>query len=263
MKKNIFLFTAVLGLASLFSSCEKGFEQPVLEKGVAPVLVTPDGSLSYVFTKATENNTFETFMYDEATYGIPVVVDYILEVDKEGGDFSAPIEVKASSTDLHQTVSIAEFNIALLKAGVPFDAPAKGQARIKASTASSDAEILYSNVVTLDVECFDAVPASLYIVGDATPTGWDNNAATEVAVVPGSYSELSIDIHLFASPAKFRFLNNQGAWDNDHDWNFFTGGVVGAQIEDDGSEQQIGVVEEGDYNLLLNLDDKTLVVTKL
>jgi hypothetical protein len=59
-----------------------------------------------------------------------------------------------------------------LSSGIAAGATGKVDYRVKATAANG--AIAYSNVVSVTITTFSPVPANLFLVGDATPGGWNN-----------------------------------------------------------------------------------------
>lgn len=262
---KIMLFMVAI---SFLASCSKTTDDEVkLSDPIAPVLVTPDGSLNYVLTKDNENNPFETFIYDGANYGLPIVVNYIIELDKEGGDFSEPIVMQESTTQLFQTISVKNFNVVAVNAlGATPEQETIIKVRVKAASSNDDIAILHSNVMELKVTTYDATIPPLWLVGDATSIGWNPADAFEITAISPTQFEITTELLVGKDAGGYDFsfgILGQKDWGpNRWFWDDFDikEGVQLAVNQYD--EKQFMVAEAGTYKIEINLGNKSLKVTK-
>ena len=248
---------------SFLASCTKTTDDGItLSKEVAPVLVTPDGSLTYVLTEENANNPFETFIYEKADFGTPIVVNYTIELEKVDGDFSNPEEMQEAVNVPYQTISVADFNLKLAAVGLTPGEQSVVKARVKATSSNESITTLYSNVVELKVTPYDATPPSLWIVGNATIAGWDPGASIEVKPISLTLYEGTADFT--ASPNEFRFL-----WQNTG-WNpgLFYGDFKVVEGADAAPANEYGEVNfyvadgAGTYKIEIDIENKILKMTK-
>ena len=179
MKKRSILMGAIIGIIAL-TGCEKEADKIILDKSVAPELVNPDGTGKYVLTKENSKNTFETFIWDAADYGAPIVSKYTIQMDVAGGDFSNPISLKESTTNLYQSTTVEEFNQKLLDLGFTPTTEEVVQVRVQSTNDNPSINTLVSKPIQLTVTSYDAtkVYPKLYMPGSYQNAGgygpdWD------------------------------------------------------------------------------------------
>ncbi|NPA35852.1 MAG: SusF/SusE family outer membrane protein [Chlorobi bacterium] len=167
MKKISIILSTILATVLLFS-CESDIEKPVLTKAVAPKLLNPDGTREYVLSKENAASPFETFIWEAADYGLPIVTYYTVQLDAGDGDFSNPLALKESTTQLFQNSTVAEFNQRLLDLGFTPGETQTVQVRVMAANQNSAIDTLYSDPITLSVVSYDAakVYPKLYVPGN-------------------------------------------------------------------------------------------------
>jgi len=172
MKKISIILSTLMAIVLLFS-CESEIEKPVLTKAVAPKLLNPDGTREYVLTKENAVSPFETFIWEAADYGLPIVTYYTVQLDAGDGDFSSPVALKESTTQLFQNSTVEEFNQRLLDLGFTPEQSETVQVRIMAANQNSAVDTLYSDPITLSVVSYDAakVYPKLYIPGNYQVAG--------------------------------------------------------------------------------------------
>jgi len=247
---------------TFLASCEKTTDDGVtLSDPVAPVLVTPDGSLTYVLTEENAQNPFETFIYEKADFGTPIVLNYTIELDKADGDFSNPIEMQEAVNVAYQTISVADFNLKLAAVGLTPGVQSIVKVRVKAFSSNENIEVLYSNVVELKVTPYDATPPSLWLVGNATSAGWAPENSIEIK--PISLTQYEGVADFTSAPDEFRFLWQNTGWNPGLFYNDFktVEGAVAAP-ENDYGEINFMVNEAGTYKIEIDIENMILKMTK-
>lgn len=185
MKKilNKFLFTSLL--ATTLFACKKDENRVYVEGGTAPVLTASTNAVSLSFANEAKeairlNWTNPNYQF---TTGISSHdVNYQIEIDTLRANFNSPNKKTiALSKDLSLAISVKDFNDYLLnqlvlKPGVAYTL----QMRVKAFLGTG-ALLLTSNVINATATPYAIPPkvpvpttGELYIVGSATPGGWNN-----------------------------------------------------------------------------------------
>ncbi|GAA4298330.1 SusF/SusE family outer membrane protein [Aestuariibaculum suncheonense] len=108
-------------------------------------------------------------------------IKYRLDLDLVDGDFSNPIAIfvdNVQNTFSHE-VRFGDLNRALLDYGLDVDKTYDLKARVTAKVSN---ELVSDQVASanFNVTTFKPVSNKLFIVGDATPNGWDISNATEL-----------------------------------------------------------------------------------
>src|SRR5205814_9877134 len=117
-----------------------------------------------------------------------------------------------------------DMNTTALTSGIAIGSSGSVEYRVKATTASGT--FVYSNVVNVTITTFSPVPANLYIVGDATPGGWNNPVPTP------SQQFTKVDVYSFSitigltSGKSYLFLPVNGDWG--HKYGGATDGIASA-----------------------------------
>ncbi|MCK5781835.1 MAG: SusE domain-containing protein [Flavobacteriales bacterium] len=267
MKINKYLIM-LLAAFTFLGSCSKTTDDGVqLSKEVAPVLLTPDGTLSYVLTEANENNPFETFIYEKADYGKPIVTKYTIELDKPDGDFSEAMAMQEAVTIPYQTISVKDFNIQLNALGVLPEVETVIKVRVKASSSNSEVSVLYSNEMELKVTPYDASIPPLWLVGDATSAGWTPEQALEIVAVSTTeydvIADLTVGTDADGNEISFGILGQNTGWGPKRwfwdDFEIHEGVILSVNQYD---EKQFRVAEAGTYKIEINLGNKSIKATK-
>ena len=163
----------------IFSSCENDLLKTTIQKGTAPVLSASSTQIVLARSDSANNALTLTWTdpkYLENTSTGNVVGLYFIEIDKTESFSTATVVEMGNS--LEQSYSVFKLNKLAIKMGCETDVASNLYVRMKSVFFSSDT--LISNVVTLSVTPYStiippaiAVPAELYITGDATAGAWD------------------------------------------------------------------------------------------
>src|SRR5436190_8807957 len=131
-------------------------------------------NISVTGTSGTANNHSNTFTWSPAFPGYTGTVTYAIQYDSTGKNFVAPQQIAGfgGASVYSASLNQGDMNTTALTSGIAVGTTGSVEYRVKATTASGS--VAYSNVVNVSIGTFSPVPANLYIVGDATPGGWNN-----------------------------------------------------------------------------------------
>jgi hypothetical protein len=140
---------------------------------LVPITLTPSSTTPLVLQISNAEKTAIAFTWNASTYGNNTI-SYALQVDTVGDNFAHP-QVFQYGTALNSSLLQKDLNIAAINAGVTGGSTKKIEFRIVSYLGSGYTNpLVYSNVVAFNVTTYVPVPDNLYIVGDATPGGWNN-----------------------------------------------------------------------------------------
>ena len=243
MKIKIILLGVLTGLLAL-SSCEEDIQAPV-KKETAPVITNPAGPVEYTLIHENDKGTFETFMWDAAYLGEDIDPSYTIQIDLSSGDFTSPVKIGESTTELWQSIGVKEMNLKLRELGVPPLEKTAIQVRIKAEGGS---QMMASAPITVFVTRYmydDEIPV-WNIFGSAT--GVDGN-------VPMTHDEgndtWSIRLDMVQGTFKFRDSSAQGT-------------ILGSDGTDNGlvkDGSDITIDADGNYTIVLDANAMTYSIT--
>ena len=215
MKKLIIIFIALLGISFLFS-CEKEVKDPKLDMSltVAPSITTPTNGSAFVLLKAEADTTLIS-EWTAAQYNLTNLENtkYMLQMDLAGNDFADPIDlVSTESTSAGTTVG--QLNSILLSVleldpEVSHAIELRVRAFVNQATTFSD---IYSEVISISMTPYDdqIYVKPIYLLGDATPAGWDNTKGTPLAYIGGG--KFAVVETLNATGDWYKFLSIPGQW---------------------------------------------------
>ena len=232
--KILMAFVAVLAISCNADDVES---RPVIETVDAPVLLNPNSDFTIVLSKETENDIATTVVWDDAKYeGLQTVVNYTIEVAKQGTDFASPITV-STTTERYKALTVSELNSALVNGGFTEKVENKVDIRIK-SVVGATGLPQYSNSYTITATPYHVpLASSHWLVGAATPGGWtwSGDAETEFPLVVGTTNVYKVTIVLKSGEAFREFLGNNftsdGNWDASHNYTYYSN--LGYTIDDE------------------------------
>src|SRR5690606_13065850 len=188
-------------------------------------------------------------------------IKYTLQVDHAAGDFSNPIA--SLVTDVQNTYSFntnyGNLNQLLLDHGLEPDQSYDLTAMITANVSDVSVPIQVATV-NFTATTFKPITQHLYIVGDASPNGWNIGSATEL-----SASTTQKGVFIYAGvlkPGNFKFAVSQdGCWCQD----FYTKDETDDNniIYNEGGsgyDLQLSIETEDNYRLTLYLLNKTITL---
>ena len=194
-------------------------------KATAPVLLTPTSG-NLVFQKVNAAAIAAAVVWNDAAYsGTATVVNYTIEIARKGTNFATPTAI-TTTTDRFKSITVDEFNTAVLNAGlVPF-IEHEIEMRIKSTVGTLPTGVAQlSNFVSLKVTAFPSWP-NWGIIGSATPTGWGSDTNLNYDLTTRLYS---ITMAMVVGEYKFR-LDDAWAVNVGDDANNLTLEANGANI---------------------------------
>lgn len=136
MKKFGIAIISLLGIL-IVSSCTTKHSGPILSDNPgAPSFSAPKSGSSYVLKRSNAQDTLFTMKWSQPNYGFSAAVNYTVQMDKSGDNFSNPIKV-GSVNQPEFSITEAAMNSVLLGNGFTADSSAAVQFRVIASISDS------------------------------------------------------------------------------------------------------------------------------
>ncbi len=270
---KIIFFTAVLGI--FVWSCKKDENKIYFEGGTAPVLSASSTS-ALVLSGANASSTALKFNWTNPDYRFTTGVSsqdvtYILEVDTLGANFTSPDKQSVSiSKNLGVSFTVKELNTLLTKLNLVENIVHKVQFRVKATLANSSVPLI-SNVVDVAITPYldVAVPiptnGTLWITGDAAPSGWDNplsapeDVTQKFTAVSNTLYELTLTM---PGGGAYKLIQENGQWGSQY--HMLAGGKWDAgEFEKKDSDPGFpGPPSAGTYKITVNFKTGKYTVVK-
>ncbi len=221
--RNIIKSLLFLLVAASFFSCEKDENQVVFEGGTAPVLTASATTIPLSFVNKdlpaiTLNWTNPDYRFNTGVSSQDVT--YTLEIDTTGANFTSPLRQTLSiAKELSKTFTQGELNGYLLNQLLLTPSVSHQVEMRVVSSLTNNNGALASNVLKFTITPFAIPPAvtppasgKLFIVGNATPGGWNNpvpEPAQEFTKISNTLYEISLNLNPGLS---YLFLPVNGSW---------------------------------------------------
>lgn len=205
------------------TSCKKDESQVVINPSAAPTLAANTTTPNLVLSATNGSDVSTTFTLTPANYGFQAVVNYELQVDKKGGNFSAPQIFSIGTSASTFSLTRSQLATTYFKLGyVSGTANSAVDVRVVA-TVGSGLSPQVSQVVTLTATPTVAPPACTPNTTGRTwsligPAGTDWN--TDIPLTYDCNTQ-TFKAKLSLSAAEFKFRAN-----NDWTVNFGTAGAT-------------------------------------
>ena len=275
--KNIFKTLLVLLTSTvLLYSCDKDENQVLFNGGTNPVLTASTSTIPLGFL--TSGDRAVKFSWTNPDYQFNTGlssqdVTYTLEIDTVGANFTNPKKQQVTvannlSLDLTQGVlNDYLLNQLELRPGIPHQI----EVRVSSNLAGAEATRLYSNTITYTVTPFAippkvAPPASgeLYMVGNASPGGWDNpvpSPSQRFTRVSETLFELTVNI---TPGGSYLFLPVNGSWSAKYGFIGANNGnnVNGDDFKAEGGDM-LAPTTSGSHKIVVDFQRGKWTITKL
>lgn len=250
-------FILLLLFSLINNSCKKP-DYIESNKHNADLSLTATGSELILKQKEDGNDAVNFTWTPGSNKGTNSSISYTLKIDNQTNNFSNPVILGLGLATFAKKLSVKELNNLLLDhwkivPGTETTLEAKVIARVSGDAGISDS----SNVFIIKVTPYQPVTSTLYLIGDATPHGWDSNLATALsasATQSGTFTWegplTSGNLKLITTPGQFLPSYNKGADDQ---------GLV-YRDNDSQPDEQFTISTPGNYTITLNLLDLTIAI---
>lgn len=243
------LFSAIIAMPLLWS-CGEIDNPPIIPQTGANILSAP----STLVLEEAEAETMISFTVSPADFGIEVDVVYTLQMDRPGADFSSPVDLGESETTTIE-VQADDLNRRAIAKGIEAGATGPMEFRVRATTTRSLSP-LFGATSTVNISTFKTatVVRNLFLVGDATAPGWNNNNNNPALFRDPANPDLYVYSGFFAQGA-FKVLERLGQWQPQYGTN---DGSTIAVNQGNGSDPEVfAVPTAGFYTFTMNLSTNT------
>lgn len=256
-------FSVDIRLTSSYANNNEQYKSNVVTVKMTPYLVpivlTPSSTSPIVLQVSNATNNAISFNWNSSAYGSNTI-SYALQLDTAGDNFAHPQVIKYDQA-LTSSILVNDLNSLAIAAGVVGGSTKNVEFRIVSYLGNTYATpLVYSSVVSISITTFTPIPPTLYIVGDATPGGWNNPVPlpsqqfTRIDAV--SYG---IVINLTAGKS-YLFLPANGDWSHKYGGASATGGALLADNAVPGSNTPAPATS-GNYQIIVNFQTGTYKVT--
>ena len=208
------LWTVVMALVGslIIFSCEEYEESYSPRLTDKPVLSV--SSQEIALRQKQEGTTAFTLNWTPGSNrGTNSAINYTVEIDRKGNEFAAPVTIEAGKASYNSNFRVDSFNDLLLNSFlISPGSGAEMEFRVISKPLDTTVPPDVSNIVTVAVTPYEPlpVPAALYMVGDATPNGWDEKNPTELTKSSNDPGVFTYQGEM--SAGELKFLTIIGEW---------------------------------------------------
>jgi len=247
-------------LAAIFLfSCQE--EDEVIVSMGTPVSMSVSDSILVLSEKQADNNALNISWTRGTNNGTGSSISYILQIDKAGNNFSSTQNFDMGKGVFKKSFSVISLNDLVRNTfGAEIGVATEFQIRVIADVTMEEAEDDTTSVKSITVTPYNPVSDVLYIVGDASPNGWDITNATPLT--PRSSTPWVFIYQGQLSPGNFKFAVSQDdCWCRDfYTKNPSADGRIVYNEGGSGEDIQWQVDQGGVYKITVNLLDLTIAI---
>ncbi len=204
LNKLLYIIAAVL----LFAACKKE-NYAELNKGNTPLAVTASKTSLILKEKEKANDALELNWTTGSNQGSDAAISYTIQLAKQGTSFTNPISENMGKVSYSRKFTVKALNDSLLNhfnatPGAEFNL----EARVIATSNNSNVNPETSPVIQIKITPYKAVSTTLYLIGDATPNGWNAGLATPLTAVANNPGTFRWTGQL--TPGNFKFITTLG-----------------------------------------------------
>ena len=241
-----------------FTACEQELPNDIVAAG--PLAVTPSKS-DIVLTQKNEANEALNLTWTTGTNnGSGASISYVLEIDKKGNDFATAISFDMGKGVYTKALNVKVLNDSLLRHwNFTAGDVAELEVRVISTVYSTPQNGETSPVISFNVTPYEPVSTTLYIIGDASPKGWD--AANAIALTPQS-DPTQFVYQGSLSVGSFKFITNKGEFLPSYNKGADDTKIV-YRSDNSQPDDQFTITEAGVYKVVVNLLDLSISFGKV
>lgn len=208
MKINSKICMAIVSFLVLAACKKENYAE--MDKGDMPLAVTASKN-ALVLKEKDANNDAVAFTWTTGTNdGTDAAISYTLQLAKQGDNFANAMSEAMGKANYAKAFTTGALNDSLL---THFNATPGAECTLEArvlAAVAGDAAAQTSPVISIKVTPYQPVSKTLYLIGDATPNGWDNAQPTPLTAIasdPGAFRWTGL-----LNPGEFKFMTTPGEW---------------------------------------------------
>lgn len=248
--QKCFPFLALL----LILSCRKDYKEN--DKGNAPLAVSASSQKILLNQKNESGDGVVINWTSGSNHGSNASISYVLKLDIQGNNFSNALTEDLGKATLSKKYTVKELNDLLLtKWNLSPDTETALQAKVIATIADGANTRDSSAVFTFLVTPYKPVSATLFLIGDATPNGWDAGNATAMVAdpaVPGRFHWQGL-----LSSGEFKLITTSGQFLPSYNKGADQTKIIFRDSDDD-PDEKFTIAKSGVYSVTVDLLDLSI-----
>lgn len=245
-------------IAMMIGSCQDNLINNIAVAGPLAITSSTD---NLVLVQKNDNSTALTLNWTTGTnHGTGSSIAYVLQIDKKGNNFATAIQFNMGKGIYTKSFTVAELNDSLLNHW-KFQAGAVVQleARVVDTVYSAPMAKDVSGSVYINVTPYQPVSKTLYLIGDASPNGWDANTA--IALTP-SVVNPTVFIYLGSlNVGALKFITTLGQFLPSYNEGVDSTHIV-YRTDNSQPDNKFAISAAGIYKITVSLLDSTISIAK-
>ncbi|MFV0269831.1 MAG: SusF/SusE family outer membrane protein [Draconibacterium sp.] len=259
---TIMLIALTFCFGGFLNSCQQD-EDIVISKG-DPVSLSLSANELVLSQEAYANTSLVISWSRGSNQGTGSSISYILEVDKAGNNFASAKTYDLGKGVYEKSFTVSGLNDLILNFwDIQAGTTAEFEVKVTANVTNEDVEDGATEIKSFRVTTYKPVSPELYIVGDATPNGWDITGATPLTASASKPWLFTYQGHLTTGNFKFAVSQDECVCQDFYTQDPADEGRLVYNEGGSGDDVQWQISESGNYKLTVNLVDLTIDVEKL
>ena len=254
---KIFSLFTFLFVVLLFSCKENDIE---LNKGNTALEISVSNNNIELDRNNPQTTALSIDWTSGSNFGTNSAINYTLQIDKKGNNFSGGINLDMGRNTYQKTYKNEELNNLLInELGVGENEDIVLECRVIAKAAADLPEEV-SPLETISIKTHTPITSTLYLIGNATPNGWDANNATELEAISNAPKSFSWTGRLTAG--NFKFTTTLGSFAPSYNKGGNNQSLYFRNSDADPYDEQFEITEGGSYKITVNLITLAISIQK-
>jgi hypothetical protein len=251
------IVTLLAGMG-LFSCTE---DQMELNKGYDELSVSASADTLVLDVKAPDAKAITIEWTSGSNMGTGAAIEYTFRMDLEGNAFQGGIVEYMGKGVYSLSYTNEQLTMLMLEElALPIYEDATIEVSVVAEVLNETVETQVSDPIKIVVTPYRPVSKALYLIGDATPNGWDAGAATKMTAISGEAGGFVWTGEL-RNPGSFKFITSLGEFLPSYNKDMSgTSETLYLRESDDDPDEQFSVPESAFYRITVNIIDLTYTI---
>lgn len=256
---NSLLFLLILGLIA-FTGCSDD-DNIEYNKGNIPLKITASDNQVELDAENPQVEALKFTWTSGSNQGTNAAISYTFQMDVEGNNFAGGISIDLGREVYEKVYKNEELNDILLDDfGITTDTDVSLEFRIIATVAAENVQPEISNIETITVKTHKPITKTLYLIGDATPNGWNVDDATEMKPITNTPKGFTWTGNL--SLGEFKFITTLGEFTPSYNKGDDDTKLYLRENSSDPYDEKFEITQGGVYTIKVNLITLRITITK-
>jgi len=247
-----------IAITGLFTSCDQNLPDNMAKAGA--LALTASKTSVELNQKNDANEAIGLTWTTGTNKGTGASISYTIQIDKKGNHFSKAITEDMGKGIYSKSFSVGILNDSLLtRWGCTAGTATSLEARVISTIYSTPAVNDTSTVITISVTPYQPVSKTLYIIGDASPVGWNSDNA--LALTP--QGDPTVFVYQGSlSVGSFKFITKKGQFLPAYNKGADDTKII-YRTDNSQADAQFSITSAGVYKVVVNLLDLSISFGKL